>query len=593
MRKPRFRFKKKKHKKLRIVAFLFVVLFFGSACFLGYVYKSQKPFAKQIKSWVKDIIYTDKTPLPQYSEEISLPGAEEKVLYVNNREQRSEKLDRNKDNKLLEYAGDVMRLIDFATGYYLDLPAGMTPDFSQSPNFSRMNSGFMDVVISRERSPYEDVDEYIAYYLNRFITNEEYRKNNSIELLEDTTRQFGGNTVRLISVKVTDMPEDKKALYTFATINIGGREFFRFLFKAKADYVEMPQAVERALTSFTRIEKTGKPQYDLEYSFQKPAVWSRETRKKFEEIQESKELTWGIFTTQVHEEGIKRTIPELESKLDFTFPVVLIYNHIGQPISQDFLDLCEQQGRTIELTLQMTETNNEDLLCRSPLLETYKGKYDDKIRNLARLLKEEIKTPFFFRLNNEMNTDWANYSGIINLSDPDIYIGCWRRVYEIFEEEQVDNAVWVFNPNDRNYPPCNWNNFLAYFPGEEYVHMIGVTGYNTGTYFKEVTGEDWREFDEIYSEIDKAYSPFFKDYPWIITEFSSSSHGGDKAKWIDAMFQNIKKYPQIKVAVWFSAPDYDPRPGYEGKIGRPYMLDETPATLEAFKRGIHARSKPQ
>ena len=65
------------------------------------------------------LLYTSRMCIrDRYSEEISLPGAEEKVLYVNNREQRSEKLDRNKDNKLLEYAGDVMRLIDFATGYY-------------------------------------------------------------------------------------------------------------------------------------------------------------------------------------------------------------------------------------------------------------------------------------------------------------------------------------------------------------------------------------------------------------------------------------------------------------------------------------------
>ncbi|MBQ3226805.1 MAG: endoglucanase, partial [Clostridia bacterium] len=187
---------------------------------------------------------------------------------------------------------------------------------------------------------------------------------------------------------------------------------------------------------------------------------------------------------------------------------------------------------------------------------------------------------------NEMNTDWTNYSGIINLSDPEIYIGCWQRVYEIFAEEGVDNAIWVFNPNDRNYPPCNWNNYLAYYPGDRYVQMIGVTGYNTGTYFKDVTGEDWRSFTQIYDEVNEAYLPFFSEFPWMITEFASSSIGGNKPMWITNMFENLDRYPNIKAAVWFSAPDMDMRPGYEGKISRPYMLDETPETLAAFGKGL-------
>ena len=39
----------------------------------------------------------------------------------------------------------------------------------------------------------------------------------------------------------------------------------------------------------------------------------------------------------------------------------------------------------------------------------------------------------------------------------------------------------MFNPNDKNFPPAKWNNYLAYYPGNGYSHMIGVTGYNTGS----------------------------------------------------------------------------------------------------------------
>ena len=32
--------------------------------------------------------------------------------------------------------------------------------------------------------------------------------------------------------------------------------------------------------------------------------------------------------------------------------------------------------------------------------------------------------------------------------------------------------------------------------------------------------------------------------------------------------------------------DFDTRPGREGTAARPYWLDETPETLEAFRRGL-------
>ena len=93
--------------------------------------------------------------------------------------------------------------------------------------------------------------------------------------------------------------------------------------------------------------------------------------------------------------------------------------------------------------------------------------------------------------------------------------------------------------------------------------------------------EEWREFDVIYDEIEALYLPHFSQYPWIITEFASSSIGGDKVAWIDNMFAHIGDYSNIKIAVWFSYADFD------GEIpARPYWLDETPETLEAFRRGF-------
>ena len=53
-------------------------------------------------------------------------------------------------------------------------------------------------------------------------------------------------------------------------------------------------------------------------------------------------------------------------------------------------------------------------------------------------------------------------------------------------------------------------------------------------------------------------------------------------KWIDSMFENMGRYPKIKIAVWFNYADFDSN----GVAARPYWLDETEETLEAFRRGL-------
>ena len=235
----------------------------------------------------------------------------------------------------------------------------------------------------------------------------------------------------------------------------------------------------------------------------------------------------------------------------------------------------------VEFTLQLTDNNNTDLYAPSATLEIYRGNMDEELREWARAAAD-FEHPFFFRLNNEMNSDWTSYGGVVNMADPNIYIAVWQRIYDIFQEEGVANCIWIFNPHDRQAPPSKWNNSLAYYPGNKYVQMIGVTGYNNGTYYTK-WAEVWREFDVIYDLIWEEYAPHFSDFPWIITEFASSGIGGNKVKWIENMFEHIHDYPNIRIAVWFSRADYD---DLNGNPARTYWLDETPETVEAFRKGL-------
>ena len=80
------------------------------------------------------------------------------------------------------------------------------------------------------------------------------------------------------------------------------------------------------------------------------------------------------------------------------------------------------------------------------------------------MYKRQIKEfghPIFFRLNNEMNTDWTSYCGIANMADPYIFANTWERMYKIFQEEgATPYMIWIIAAGSGSNPPGNWCSFL-------------------------------------------------------------------------------------------------------------------------------------
>ncbi|HWP80563.1 MAG TPA: glycosyl hydrolase [Candidatus Acidoferrum sp.] len=511
----------------------------------------------------------------------SAPGVDPDALYYQNGALAAAPPDFSEDVKEVEKLedGSSETFTDYPKGYRLTFPAGMDYDLTLAEYVVVAKTEDFACTVSVERSPYVDVDGYLDFYQNRFYTNEHFREQNNIELLEDTTIETAGLKTRLITVS-----REHFGVYTYAYQYTGGQNYMRYLFQTDSFDEDYAAACRAVLDSYQAVKKYGAPVSTLKGWPAANPNWSPETAALYKKYQTKTDIDWGIFAADVYDTGINETIPAMEEKLSIPFEVVLMYQQLGIDVPVAALRKAHDDGKIIELTIQVSAQNNEDVYGYTPVFDLLGGSMDEDIRRLAAQIKD-FGLPILFRLNNEMNSDWTSYCGIVTFSDPEIYKAVWRHVYDIFEEEGVDNCIWVFNPNDNDYPPSNWNNFTRYYPGDGYVHMIGVTGYNTGTYYRHVTGETWREFDEIYGEIERKYSQYFNWFPWMITEFGSSSIGGDKVGWIDRMFENIGKYENIKVAVWFSYADFDLREGKNGAVARPYWLDETPETLAAFARG--------
>ena len=588
----------KKKAPLWLKLLLWLVLL-GALAFVWEFASSQNPYILPVKRALKYTVFAQST-VDREAERAGLAEDFSSVVYSNG-EELTKEFNPSADNKKVLSDGTTTRLVDYAHGYQLDLPAGVAFDFSLSPLFVTGRGNAFDVTVSREKADYQSlkdvitfelstflpwffedntVENYVYHYEYRFLLDEGWQQNNGV-----TATSWTDGDIYFVEAQVDSPPEDLYDGYLYVNYFTPSREYLRVMFRyQKEDTATRDKLL--ALTQNTRIfDPVGTPVYDTDYAPDlSHTVWSKETQSLYESLNDfSAPLDWGIFMQDFYVSGFTGELTAMEDALDYTFPVVLYYRHFPtHEFPTEVMQENYEAGRLVELTLQLTDNNNIDMFAKSPLLDIYRGEMDDQLRVWARAAAD-FGHPFLFRLNNEMNSDWTSYGGVVNMADPQIFTAVWQRIYRIFEEEGVDNCIWIFNPHDRQAPPSNWNNSLAYYPGNAYVHMIGVTGYNNGTYYTQ-WAEEWREFEDIYDQIWEEYQPRFGRFPWIITEFASSGIGGDKVDWIEDMFEHINDYPNIRIAVWFSFADFDDANG--GVPARTYWLDETPETLDAFRRGL-------
>lgn len=472
-------------------------------------------------------------------------------------------------------------------GFQVRVPENMAVDKDYTPAFVRISSPDMDIKISRERSPYEDMDDYFNTYLYKYLLDPQYREANNIRLITNEYWSINGIKTRIMAFSRKPAPGSGvlQNEYMHALYLTGGREFYSCFIRCSS-ISRQQEAMQQVLKSFRKLEGSGELKFNLALKPELPD-WNAETRDFYYSMQHSDTIRWGVFYPHSITRDFSK-IEAMEKALDYKFPITLHYIYLGHEFPMTGMLNAYERGKTVELTMQVMwniQPGNSDHKMKNVNFDLLDGLYDDYLREFARAAKA-FGHPFIFRLNNEMNSTWVRYSGIALLCDPDVYIKVWRHIYNIFEEEGVRNAIWVFNPNDVDYPPLKWNSHISYYPGNKYVHMIGLTGYNSGTYYSSLTGERWRSFTEIYDPLNEKYSRLYGQFPWMITEFACSSVGGDKEKWISDMFSNIGRYKNIKAAVWWSYADFDYSRSKKGIPARRYWLDEKPEYLKAFREGL-------
>ena len=195
------------------------------------------------------------------------------------------------------------------------------------------------------------------------------------------------------------------------------------------------------------------------------------------------------------------------------------------------------------------------------------GTYDEYITRFARQAKK-WERPFVIRFAHEMNTKkyhWGTSEKDFGPESTAIYQKIFRHVVDIFRKEGALNALWAFCPNAESVPapayepgsalhPA-WNRAENYYPGDGYVEILGMDGYNWGfTRKKKRDGWEsrWKSFREIFGPLYEDLKRLSPEKPVVVFETASVAEGGDKPAWIREAVSAAREWGISGIA-WFEA----------------------------------------
>lgn len=185
------------------------------------------------------------------------------------------------------------------------------------------------------------------------------------------------------------------------------------------------------------------------------------------------------------------------------------------------------------------------------------GRYDDYLKYYSENIKS-FKEKIIIRFAHEMNIiryHWGTKKEDFGPESPEIYKKMYKYIVDFFRKNKVENILWVFCPNSESVPltrDSSWNSINNYFPGNEYVDIIGIDGYNWGnsmTIEKNSWKSHWKPMKSIFKDALGNVRKL-SEKPVIIFELASCTEGGDKKKWLDDMNSWLEKN-DIYAFCWF------------------------------------------
>jgi len=196
-----------------------------------------------------------------------------------------------------------------------------------------------------------------------------------------------------------------------------------------------------------------------------------------------------------------------------------------------------------------------------PGRQILEGRYDPYLKTFAREARA-WKKPLMIRFAHEMNLrryHWGTETAAYGPESPALYRKMFRHVVTLFRKEGANNVRWIFCPNadsipnPAGIPPAAWNQAGNYYPGQEFVDILGMDGYNWGT--TQTTARHgwdsrWISFKQIFQGLHEELRALAPGKPILIMETSCVCQNGDQVQWITGLMETAQRWNLAGVC-WF------------------------------------------
>ncbi len=169
------------------------------------------------------------------------------------------------------------------------------------------------------------------------------------------------------------------------------------------------------------------------------------------------------------------------------------------------------------------------------------GYFDDYIREFIQTLKGYDKA-VFLRFAHEFDNPQYPWSHSGHNS-PEEFKNAWKHVHNIIKAENAHKIILVWNP---------WKaeNFMKYYPGDEYVDWVSFTLLNYGALNED--GENY-SYNELYRSFKKELKNI-ENKPVMLAEFGSVDIEQVQGNWTkDAMKSLRSQHDEISAVVLFNS----------------------------------------
>ncbi|WP_316569301.1 glycosyl hydrolase [Neobacillus sp. YIM B06451] len=441
-------------------------------------------------------------------------------------------------------------------GFQLSFPKDWEIDIRQASNYTRLFTKDFRIDLT-----VQNVDKAWTSPVGYITSTIETLKPNITADKRWNQQGFSARQINYTRPAITGIDHDMNQ-YSYLFLTKGNR-VFSFQLKTDEQHFESMKAALIQMASTLKIVSPIEMDLNTAIKANPPNPEVRLKHKLDSLIIPKNHFVMGAYLPK------SRDIDALNEYLENPLGAQMFYKPIDNGYDEYTKELLDNDRLPIVTLLyeKANSTTNADVV-----ENIINGTYDKSLLTWAESVKS-LDGPVLFRLGNEMNGDWSEWSHKSTYNDPDLYKLTFRHIVELFKKNGTDNAYFVWNPNHVSSPYFEWNEAHMYYPGDKYVDFVGMTSYNFG----KTQWNNYQSIHTLYEDLYWEYSRSYYEKPLMIGEFAAVETGGNKAEWITSAFDEIpRSYPNIKIAVWFDQA--------HGPFD--FRIRTSPASAEAFKKGM-------